>query len=101
MKLSAERKSRLGYELLTAVNSGRLRLYEPGDATEAPECWRQLRLCRAVYRANQSLGFYVDPAEGHDDYVISLALAVTASVRGGPREARGRGQGEAVSRFQE
>ena len=36
--------------------------------------------------------FYVDPAEGHDDYVMSLALAVAAARReGGARTARGRG----------
>ncbi|MDA0270365.1 MAG: hypothetical protein O2919_04980 [Chloroflexi bacterium] len=35
--------------------------------------------------------FDVDPAEGHDDYLVSLALAVSAAgVDGGPRTARGR-----------
>ena len=35
--------------------------------------------------------FDVDPAEGHDDYLMSLALAVhAAGVDGGPRVARGR-----------
>jgi hypothetical protein len=38
------------------------------------------------------MNFYLDPAEGHDDYLVSLALAVHAageSVRE-PRIARGR-----------
>ena len=49
LKLTAESKSRLGYGLLTAVNTGRLRLYAGQDA-DAVECERQLELCRATYR---------------------------------------------------
>jgi hypothetical protein len=88
-KLTAESKSRLGYALLAAVNGGRLRLYQ-SEAAEGRECWRQLEQCRAAYRANQTLSFYVDESDGHDDYVISLALALAASADAGPRPARGR-----------
>ena len=88
MKLTAESKSSLGYALLTAVNAGRLRLY--GANSEAIECWRQLERCRAVYRPNQTLSFFVDERDGHDDYVISLALVLAAAASGGPRRARGR-----------
>jgi hypothetical protein len=89
LKLTAESKSSLGYALLTAVNAGRLRLYAGEDA-EARECRRQLERCRAVYRPNRNLNFFVDERDGHDDYVISLALAVAAAGEGGPRRARGR-----------
>ncbi len=89
LKLSGEAKSRLGYELLAAVNGGRLRLYAGPARAEGAECWRQLERCRAVYRPNRTLGFYVDERDGHDDYVISLALAVAAG-RQGDRRARGR-----------
>lgn len=89
LKLSAESKSKLGYELLAAVNGGRLRLYG-GDATELRECWRQLEVCRAQYATNQTMRFQVDERDGHDDYVISLALTVKASAETGPRPARGR-----------
>jgi Terminase RNaseH-like domain len=89
LKLTAESKSRLGYGLLAAVNGGRLRLYA-GAAAELAECWRQLERCRATYRPNQTLSFYVDERDGHDDYVISLALAVAASKDAGPRQAWGR-----------
>jgi hypothetical protein len=88
-KLTAESKSRLGYALLAAVNGGRLRLYQ-SEAAELRECWRQLAACRAAYRVNQTLSFYVDERDGHDDYVISLALALAASADAGPRPARGR-----------
>lgn len=90
VKLSAERKSRLGYQLLETINAGRLRLYAVQDCAEARECWRQLQLCRAAYRHDRTLRFYVDPAEGHDDYVISLALLPAAAEEAGPRRARGR-----------
>ncbi len=89
MKLTAESKSRLGYGLLAAVNGGRLRLYG-GEAAELKECRRELELCRAGYRPNQTMRFYVDERDGHDDYVISLALTVAASTDAEPRPARGR-----------
>jgi hypothetical protein len=92
LKLTAESKSSLGYALLTAVHAGRLRLYA-GANSEAVECWRQLERCRAVYRPNQSLSFFVDERDGHDDYVISLALVLSAAGSGGPRRARGRSAG--------
>jgi hypothetical protein len=90
LKLSAETKSRIGFELLAAVNGGRLRLYEDAASAELHECWRQVERCRAVYRPNQTLNFYVEPRDGHDDYVISLALCVAAAPAAAPRLARGR-----------
>jgi len=35
------------------------------------------------------MNFYVDPAQGHDDFLMSLALLVEAA-RYLPRHARGR-----------
>jgi Terminase RNaseH-like domain len=92
MKLTAESKSRLGYGLLSAVNGGRMRLYG-GSSTELIECRRQLELCKVSYRPNQTMRFYVDERDGHDDYVISLALTVAAAADAGPRRARGRAGG--------
>ena len=89
---TAERKSRLGFGLLAAVLSGRLRLYGADGSREWTECRRQLELARVAYRDNRTMEFDVDPAEGHDDYLISLALAVAAAAHaGGDRTARGRG----------
>ena len=88
---SAERKSRLGFGLLAAAHSGRLRLYGADGSAERAECLKQLRLARAVYRDSRSMAFDVDPAEGHDDYLVSLALCVAAAgLDGGPRAAQGR-----------
>jgi hypothetical protein len=36
------------------------------------------------------LNFHVEERDGHDDYVISLALTVAAAGDAGPRAARGR-----------
>ena len=90
MKLSAEAKSRLGFAFLTAVNSGRLRLPSGPAGAEALECWRQLERCRSVLRPNQTMNFYVEAKDGHDDHVISLALLVAAASDATPRRARGR-----------
>jgi hypothetical protein len=73
-------KSRLAYQLLALLNSGRLKLYA---ATGAPthiyeECWRQLRLARYRLPAPEVLDFYVDPTDGHDDFLMSLALLTEA-----------------------
>ena len=59
----------------------------PSSLEEAVE------LARAQYRPNQTLNFYVDPSQGHDDFLMSLALLVEAS-RYLPRVARGRATGE-------
>jgi hypothetical protein len=36
------------------------------------------------------MNFFVDPQEGHDDYLMSLALSVEAAAANKPRAARGR-----------
>ncbi len=91
---TAERKSRLGFALLAAAHSGRLRLYAGDGSPEYAECRRQLELARADYRESGSMRFDVDPARGHDDYLVSLALAVAAAgADGGPRVARGGSAG--------
>jgi hypothetical protein len=89
VKLSAERKSELGFDLIAAANAGRLRLYGNDDA-EGRDCRRQLERCRAHYRPNRTLAFAVDAAEGHDDYVVGLALTVAAANVAEPRRAHGR-----------
>jgi hypothetical protein len=92
-KLGAGSKSALGFDLLTAVNGGRLRLYA-GDAPELRQCYRELEACRAAYRANKTLNFYVEERDGHDDYVISLALLAATLETASPRRARGRTHSE-------
>lgn len=92
VRFSAESKSRLGFGLLAAVNGGRLKVYAPDGSPEYGELWREIELARAVYRPNRTMNFFVDPAQGHDDFVVSLALAVHAAAGlevERPRVARG------------
>ena len=92
VRLTAESKSRLGYNLLAAVNGGRLKMYAADGSAEYAEFWRQMELARAAYRPSRTMNFFVEPSRGHDDYLMSLALVVEAA-RGldpRPRVARGR-----------
>jgi hypothetical protein len=92
-KFTAASKSRLAYELLAAVSGGRLRLYRDDGSAEARECWRQVRAARYRVRAGQALEWDVDPAEGHDDFLTSLALVVAAAGVGPVRRAVQRAEG--------
>jgi len=97
-RFSAESKSRLGYALIAAVNGGRLRMYAADGSAEYRSFWREMEAARVAYRPNQTMNFFVAPSEGHDDYLMSLALTVEASrdLPMRPRVARGRMQGFAA-----
>jgi hypothetical protein len=86
LKFTQEQKSKLGFELLAAVQTARLRLYRGDGSPEYVACMTQLERARIEYRANRSMNFFVDPREGHDDYLVSLALAAHAA-RGAVRRA--------------
>ena len=72
-------KSDLGFDLLAAINSGRLHAYKPDGSPESTEFWSQISKARSVVRPNQTINFFVDPSQGHDDFLTSLALLVHAS----------------------
>jgi hypothetical protein len=82
-------KSDMGFELLSFVSSSRLNLYKQDGSDEYQEMVFQLEKARAQYRPNQTMNFYVDPARGHDDFLMSLALLVEAANQYSPRSARG------------
>ncbi|MFC2022281.1 hypothetical protein ACFLTR_03625 [Chloroflexota bacterium] len=82
-------KSELGFSLLAAVNSGRLKMYAGDGSTEYQQFWFEMEKARSQYRPSQTMNFYVDPAQGHDDFLMSLALLVEAANRYEPRGARG------------
>lgn len=76
---SAPSKSELGYGLLAAINAGGFKVFaEPEESDEAREFWREAAAARYEVRANKQLNFYVDEAEGHDDFLLSAALCVRA-----------------------
>lgn len=72
-------KSKLGFGLLAAVNSGRFKMYAPDGSEECQEFWRQCEKAKYSVRANQVLNFYVPESEGHDDFLMSAALVVRAA----------------------
>ncbi len=86
---TAQSKSRLAFDLLAAVNSGRVKMYAADGSPEFQEFCVQRDQAMGHLRANQTMNFYVDPGQGHDDFLMSLALLVKASEYQ-PRSARGR-----------
>jgi hypothetical protein len=88
---SQRSKSELGFGLLAAINGGRLKMYAGDSSEEAKEFWWEMEKAKSSYRASQTMNFYVDESEGHDDFLMSLALAVEAVSDYQPRVARGRG----------
>ncbi|HEU65786.1 MAG TPA: hypothetical protein ENN57_03860 [Chloroflexi bacterium] len=86
---TSKSKSDIGFELLSFVNSGRLKLYKQDGSMEYKETLFELERARVRYRPNQTMNFYVDPQEGHDDFLVSLALVVKAAEGLSPRGAKG------------
>ena len=82
-------KSELGFNLLAAINSGRLKVYAGDGSAEHQQLWLELEKAKSQYRPSQTMNFYVDPAQGHDDFLMSLALLVEAGNQYVPRGARG------------
>ena len=89
LKFSRATKSSLGYDLLAAANNGAIRVWQP-DGEHHTTLWRQLRLARRELLPGGQLAWHVDEKEGHDDHLLSLALALRAAQRGRPRIARSR-----------
>ncbi|MBI4186068.1 MAG: hypothetical protein HY530_00995 [Chloroflexi bacterium] len=87
---TARSKSELGFNLLAAINSGRLKMYSGDGSAECREFWFEMEKARSQYRPSQTMNFYVDPAQGHDDFLMSLALLVEAASQYETRGARGR-----------
>ena len=89
LKFTQLSKSQLGFDLLAAINSGRLKLYKQDGSEDYKQLMLQLEKAKSVYRPNQTLNFFVDPSDGHDDHLISLALVVEAAADFAPRKAVG------------
>lgn len=80
---SAQSKSKLGWDLLALVETGRLKDHTDSTDADRAEFFHQLEFVTYEAGANQSLRWSVpdgtrDPATGelvHDDWVLSAALA--------------------------
>jgi hypothetical protein len=64
-------------------------MYRADGSAEEQEFWREAEWAKGHYRPSQTMNFYVDPAQGHDDFLMSLALVVEAASQYSPRSARG------------
>jgi hypothetical protein len=88
---TATSKSKLAYDFLAAVNSGRFKMHAPTPETpEVLEFFEQASLAEYALRANQTMSFFVPPSKGHDDLLNAAVLAVQAGPLGGHRIASGR-----------
>lgn len=88
-KFTQKTKSEAGFDLLAAINSGRLKLYKQDGSADYSELMLELEKAKSIYRPNQTLNFFVEAGDGHDDYLVSLALVVQAAKKLVPRKARG------------
>ncbi len=82
-------KSELGFNLLAAINGGRLKVYKPDGSEECQVFWEEMENAKSSYRPNQTMNFFVEPCRGHDDFLISLALVNEAGRLYAPRSAKG------------
>lgn len=82
-------KSALGYALISAIDTGRLRIFADDGSAEARTLRRELAACESRYGTGRELRWGDD--SGHDDHVVSLSLALRAAETAGPaRVAVGR-----------
>ncbi len=89
VSFSQKTKSDLGFNLLAAVNAGRLKVYKGDGSEEYREFREEMERAKSQYRPNRTMNFYVESSQGHDDYLMSLALTVAAAGRYERRGARG------------
>jgi hypothetical protein len=76
---TAPAKSKLAYDMLAMINTGRASVYGDELSPESRQFWEEVRACRYWLRANDTIAWGVPPSEGHDDFVISLALCCRAA----------------------
>ena len=83
---TAQLKSQMGYDLVAAVDTERLKMYAAAaDDRHAAAFWAQIR---ALRRQMHGAGLMAWSApRGHDDYATSLALAVHAARHAPPEHA--------------
>ena len=91
LKSTVSEVSRLGYNLLGAVKTNRLSVYQCDGSNESREFWFQAQECRRELRPNGQMRFMAPPtkaphwtgvkADVHDDLVKSLSYAIEAAER--------------------
>jgi hypothetical protein len=82
-------KSQLGFELLAQVNTRRLQIYSSDASPDYRELWTQIAACRYRLRAQNQMQWEVPANQGHDDFVVSLALLARAAAAALPAPQSG------------
>lgn len=86
---SAPSKSKLAYGMLAMANTARLQMYADDRSAEWRQWRQEVRSCRYWLRSNEQLAWGVPEREGHDDFVVSLALCCRAASVAAPPAASG------------
>jgi hypothetical protein len=81
---TAQSKSALGYDLRALVGNSRLQLWAADGSSEYRECWQQVKQCQLALHPGNRIAFQVPDGQGHDDYVIALALLTRTVETGAP-----------------
>ncbi len=76
---TAPSKSRLGFSLLGMINSGRCGMYAGDGSEEYRAFWAEVEQARYDMGAHEQMRWYVPEAQGHDDFLASLALCAHAA----------------------
>jgi hypothetical protein len=84
-----QRKSELAYNLLGMVNTDRFAVYARDESPECRQMWWEIEHARYQMRERQVMSWEVSPVEGHDDFVVSLALAARAASTAPPAASGG------------
>ena len=81
---SAPAKSRLGFLLLAMAGTGRCRLYRDDGSPEARQVRAEVASARYELAGSEQMRFSVPASEGHDDFLVSLALCCQAAAGAAP-----------------
>ena len=76
---TAPSKSRLGFALLAMAGTGRCRFYRQDGSNAWRQAQREVESARYELGVNEQMRFFVPADEGHDDFLISLALCCHAA----------------------
>lgn len=79
-KFSRQSKSKLTYQFLGLINTDRLKMYQQDGAPDHiyTECWKQLKLAKYSVPGQDLMNMYVQAEDGHDDFLLSIALCTEA-----------------------
>ena len=93
---SQKSKSELGFNLIAAVNAGRLKVYKGDGSAEYGEFWGEMERAKSQYRPNRTMNFYVDRTAG----ARRLFNEPGADGKGGEAVCAEGGEGERIKKCQ-